>query len=400
MTTMAFRIASQRVGLRISATKNGASVGTVCSRAISFSALTIERTTSDDRFNKKPPNDELKFGVTLSDHMLECDWTASASWGAPRITPTHDLKLSPAASSLHYGLQCFEGMKAYKSSDGSLRLFRPDLNMKRLATSMERLQMHGYSFDGDELLECIKELVRVDERWVPDQEGFSLYLRPTVIATHPFLGLAAPESMLLYCITSPVGPYYKSGFAPVRLTADTDFVRAWPGGTGHVKIGGNYSPTMRAGAIANEHGYDQVLWTFGANDEATEVGSMNFFVFLDSKTPGGRKELVTAPLDDGTILPGVTRQSILDLARSWDEFDVVERFPTMPEIRDAAREGRLIEAFGAGTAAIVSPISCIQYQGEDIDIAATGELTQRFFDELLAIQYGMKEGPEGWSIKI
>ena len=398
---MAFRLtASQRLGLRISETKNGPSVSTICSRTISSSTLTIERTKNDDNFNKKPPNDELKFGVTLSDHMLECEWTASSSWGAPRITPTHDLKLSPAASSLHYGLQCFEGMKAYKSpTDGSLRLFRPDLNMKRLATSMERLQMHGQSFDGNELLACIKELVRVDERWVPDQEGFSLYLRPTVVATHPFLGLAAPESMLLYCITSPVGPYYKTGFAPVRLTADTDFVRAWPGGTGNVKIGGNYSPTMRAGAIANEHGYDQVLWTFGDNDEATEVGSMNFFIFLDSKTPGGRKELITAPLD-GTILPGVTRQSILDLARSWDEFAVVERFVTMSEIRETAREGRLIEAFGAGTAAIVSPISCIQYQGEDIDIAATGELTQRFFDELLAIQYGTKEGPEGWSVKI
>mmetsp|Transcript_23515 Transcript_23515/g.48721 ORF Transcript_23515/g.48721 Transcript_23515/m.48721 type:complete len:395 (+) Transcript_23515:133-1317(+) len=369
-------------------------------RSITSSALTIERTTSDEKFNSKPPNDELKFGVTLSDHQLSIEWHSDTAWSTPQIKPTEDLRLSPAASSLHYGLQCFEGMKAYKSPvDGSLRLFRPDLNMARLQRSMERLQMHGYSFDPEELLECIKELIRVDERWVPDQEGYSLYIRPTVIATHPFLGLAAPESMLLYCITSPVGPYYTSGFAPVRLTADTDFVRAWPGGTGDVKIGGNYAPTMKAGAMANEQGYNQVLWTFGDQDEATEVGAMNFFVLLDSKTPGDRPELVTAPLD-GTILPGVTRQSILDLARSWDEFDVVERFPTMGEIRDAAREGRLIEAFGAGTAAIVSPISCIQYQGKDIDISTTGDLTQRFFDELIAIQYGKKEGPDGWSIKI
>lgn len=372
----------------------------MCRRSITSSALTIERTTSDEKFNSKPPNDELKFGVTLSDHMLGIEWHSSTAWSAPQIKPTEDLRLSPAASSLHYGMQCFEGMKAYKSPvDGSLRLFRPDLNMARLQRSMERLQMHGYSFDPAELLECIKELIRVDERWVPDQEGYSLYIRPTAIATHPFLGLAAPESMLLYCITSPVGPYYTSGFAPVRLTADTDFVRAWPGGTGDVKIGGNYAPTMKAGAMANEQGYNQVLWTFGDSDEATEVGAMNFFVLFDSKTPGGRPELVTAPLD-GTILPGVTRQCILDLARSWDEFNVVERFPTMGEIRDAAKEGRLIEAFGAGTAAIVSPISTIQYQGEDIDIAATGELTQRFFDELIAIQYGKKEGPEGWSVKI
>lgn len=372
----------------------------ICRRSITSSALTIQLTTSDEKFNSKPPNDELKFGVTLSDHQLSIEWHSDTAWSAPQIKPTEDLRLSPAASSLHYGLQCFEGMKAYKSPvDGSLRLFRPDLNMARLQRSMDRLQMHGYSFDPEELLECIKELIRVDKRWVPDQEGYSLYIRPTVIATHPFLGLAAPESMLLYCITSPVGPYYTSGFAPVRLTADTDFVRAWPGGTGDVKIGGNYAPTMKAGAMANEQGYNQVLWTFGDQDEATEVGAMNFFVLLDSKTPGGRPELVTAPLD-GTILPGVTRQSILDLARSWDEFDVVERFPLMGEIRDAAKEGRLIEAFGAGTAAIVSPISCIQYQGKDIDISTTGELTQRFFDELIAIQYGKKEGPDGWSIKI
>ena len=221
----------------------------------------------------------------------------------------------------------------------------------------------------------------------------------TVIATHPFLGLASPESMLLYVITSPVGPYYTSGFAPVRLTADCPYVRAWPGGTGDVKIAGNYAPTMKAGGQANADGYNQVLWLFGENDEVTEVGAMNCFFFVESKTPGGRRELITAPLD-GSILPGVTRQSILDLARIWDEFDVVERFPTMGEIRDAAREGRLIEAFGAGTAAIVTPISCIQYQGEDIDIAATGDLTQRFFDDLMAIQYGKEEGPEGWSVKI
>jgi len=410
MNAMAFRIASQWRGRNIRiGTKHDGGTGSgllnmsiMCarssSRTIASSALTIERTTSDAHFKSKPKNEELKFGVTLSDHMLECEWTASASWGTPRIMPTHDLRLSPAASSLHYGLQCFEGMKAYKSpTDGSLRLFRPDLNMKRLATSMDRLQMHGCSFDGDELLECIKELVRVDERWVPDQEGYSLYIRPTVIATHPYLGLAAPESMLFYCVSSPVGPYYKSGFAPVRLTADTEYVRAWPGGTGAVKIGGNYGSAIKAGAAANAHGYDQVLWTFGDNDEATEVGSMNFFIYII--TPDGRRELVTAPLD-GTILPGVTRQSILDLARSWDEFDVAERFPTMPEIRDAAKEGRLIEAFGAGTAAIVSPISCIQYKSEDIEIPATGELTQRFFNELLAIQYGTKEGPDGWSVKL
>ena len=261
------------------------------------------------------------------------------------------------------GLACFEGMKAYKAiPDDSLRLFRPELNMKRLSGSMERLHMPGFDFDHSELIECIKELVRLDEKWIPSGEGYSLYLRPTCIATHPFLGLAAPEQLLLYVITSPVGPYYKCGFDPVRLTADSHYVRAWPGGTGNCKIAGNYAPTMKAQALANEAGYSQVVWLFGDDDTITEVGAMNIFFFLVNKETQ-RKELVTPPLTRGDILPGVTRQSILELTRSWDEFDVSERFPTMMEIREAAEEGRLIESFGAGTAAVVSPISCIQYKG-------------------------------------
>lgn len=369
-------------------------------RPISSAALTIERTTDPTRFANKPKNEDLQFGVTLSDHMLCIEWDKESSWRQPRIIPTQDLKLNPAASALHYGLECFEGMKAYKAiPDQSLRLFRPEMNMKRLQSSMDRLEMHGYEFDPSELLECIKELIRVDEKWVPYGEGYSLYIRPTVIATNAFLGLAAPESMLLYVITSPVGPYYKSGFNPVRLMADSKFVRAWPGGTGGVKIGGNYGPTMKAAAEANAHGYDQVLWLFGDDDAITEVGSMNVFFFLDNAKTG-RKELITAPLDRGDILPGVTRRSIIELAAAWGEFDVVERYPTMPEIRDAAHEGRLIEAFGAGTAAVVSPISCIRYQGADIEINATGELTQRIWDELTGIQYGKVEGPDGWSVQL
>lgn len=291
-------------------------------------------------------------------------------------------------------------MKAYKSvSDESLRLFRPELNMERLRRSMERLHMPGSDFDQAELLECIKKLVRLDERWIPTGEGYSLYLRPTVIATHKFLGLSAPENLLLYVITSPVGPYYRSGFAPVRLTADTPYVRAWPGGTGNCKLAGNYGPTMKASWIANEAGYSQVLWLFGDDDIITEVGAMNIFFFLVNKETG-RKELVTPPVEGGDlILPGVTRQSIVEIARSFGEFDVSERFPTMPEIREAAEEGRLIESFGAGTAAVVSPISCIQYQGVDIDIPATGDLTKRMWDEITSIQTGEKEGPEGWSVK-
>mmetsp|Transcript_17799 Transcript_17799/g.36238 ORF Transcript_17799/g.36238 Transcript_17799/m.36238 type:complete len:394 (-) Transcript_17799:56-1237(-) len=369
-------------------------------RTISSAALTIEHTTDTERYANKPKNEDLQFGVTLSDHMLMIEWNKTNKWSAPKIVPTRDLKINPAASALHYGLEAFEGMKAYKAiPDESLRLFRPDLNMARLQSSMDRLEMHGSSFDSNELLECIKELVRLDKKWVPYGEGYSLYIRPTVIATHPFLGLAAPDSMLLYVITCPVGPYYKSGFNPVRLTADTEFIRAWPGGTGNVKIGGNYGPTMKAAAEANANGYNQVLWLYGDDDSVTEVGAMNVFFFLENAETG-RRELVTPPLDRGDILPGVTRRSIVELAQSWGEFDVTERFPTMPEIRNAAKEGRLIEAFGAGTAAVVSPISCIRYQGEDIEIEATGALTQRIWDAITGIQYGKIDGPVGWSVEI
>lgn len=327
----------------------------------------------------------------------------NGAWRAPEIVPYGELRISPAASALHYGLECFEGMKAYKSlgdGDDSLRLFRPDCNMARLRSSMDRLTMPGFDFNPEGLIECIAELVRLDRDTIPEGEGYSLYLRPTVISTHPFLGVAPPTELLLYVITCPVGPYYKSGFAPVRLTADTPYVRAWPNGTGNYKVGGNYGPTMKAAAEAAERGYAQVLWVFGENDEITEVGAMNVFFFLQNADTG-RRELVTPPLSRGDILPGVTRRSILELAREWGEFDVVERSITMPEVRDAAKEGRLIEAFGAGTAAVVTPISVIQFQGEDIEISETaGDLTERIFADLTAIQYGKVEGPEGWSVKI
>jgi branched-chain amino acid aminotransferase len=292
-------------------------------------------------------------------------------------------------------------MKAYKSlTDQSIRLFRPDMNMTRLAGSMDRLHMPGADFDHKQLIDCIAELAKVDQRWIPRGQGYSLYLRPTVIATHRVLGLAPPESLLLYCISSAVGPYYKSGFKPIRLTTNSDYVRAWPGGTGSSKVGGNYAPTMKPAAQAAKLGYSQVLWLFGESETINEVGAMNvFFVLVNKDT--NRRELVTAPLTRGDILPGVTRDSILHLARSWgDDLDVSERFATMPEIAQAAKDGRLLEAFGSGTAAVVTPIDAIHYNGIDVQVPATGELTKRIWDELAGIQYGTRSGPLGWSQSI
>ena len=205
-------------------------------------------------------------------------------------------------------------------------------------------------------------------------------------------------SSYLQVITSPVGPYYASGFDPIRLTADTPYVRAWPGGSGSSKVGGNYGPTMKPGADAMAKGYSQILWVFGEDEHITEVGAMNVFFFIEKED--GKKELVTPPLSRGDILPGVTRQSIIELCKEWGEFEVSERGITMPEIEEIASKGHLLEAFGAGTAAVVTPISHIQYKGEDIEIPATGALTMRIFHGIMDIQYGKVDGPEGWSVKI
>lgn len=365
--------------------------------AFDISNLRIDR-VPESRLPSCPPKEELAFGKTFTDHMLSVNYS-EGEWSAPRIGPYGDLRISPASSGLHYGLQCFEGLKAYRDHfhPDTVRMFRPDCNMERMSNSMARLAMPA--FPQDQFLRCIEELVSLDSPWIPTGEGYSLYIRPTAVSTQPFLGVAASTEVLLYCILSPVGPYYKNGFSPVRLTADEETVRAWPGGTGNNKVGGNYGPTMVPQARANAAGYDQVLWIFGPDGAVTEAGAMNvFFVVTDRET--GRRELITPPLDRGDILPGVTRRSILDLCRSWGEIDVTERSPTMAELAVAADEGRLVEAFGTGTAAVVSPISCVRYGGKDIDIPATGEVTQWVWDRITSIQYGKEEGPPGWSYTI
>jgi branched-chain amino acid aminotransferase len=315
------------------------------------------------------------------------------------------------------GIQCFEGMKAYKPllpEDpnavppllNEIRLFRPLKNMERLASSMQRLSMPGFDFDPQELIQCIATLVRLEEAYIPTATtpGYALYIRPTVIATHPFLGLCPPEHLLLYVLCSPVGPYYKSsGFAPVRLLASSEAqIRAWPGGTGGYKIGGNYAPTMWAQQQAVQQGCGQVLWLL--QDEITEVGAMNVFFVLQPADGASRLELVTPPLSRGDILPGVTRDSVLTLARTrWSgDVTVAERNITMTEVVEAIRTQRLREAFGTGTAAVVTPIASIQYQGTEYSIPTGIEqsLTQRVWDAITGIQYGSIAGPEGWSVLV
>lgn len=346
------------------------------------------------------PSDELVFGKTFTDHMLTIEWTMDKGWDAPVIKPYGPITLDPASCVLHYAFELFEGLKAYRTEEGKVVLFRAEKNMERMNKSAARICLPG--FDSEELIKLIGKLIEEDKHLVPKGQGYSLYIRPTMLGTTDGLGVGYPDKALLYVITSPVGPYYKTGFKAVRLLA-TDFAtRAWPGGVGDKKLGANYAPCVLPQLQAAEKGYQQNLWLFGSEKYITEVGTMNvFFVFKDPKT--GKKELVTAPLD-GTILEGVTRDSILTLSKERldpKEWEINERYYTIYEVAERSKKGELVEAFGSGTAVVVSPIKEIGWQGEDIQVPLlpgeqSGELTKTVASWISAIQYG-KEQHDNWS---
>ena len=366
------------------------------SQGLDASKLVFTKTTTP---KQKLPNDELVFGKTFTDHMLEVEWTQADGWGVPKISPYHKLSLDPSTVVFHYAFELFEGMKAYRDNNNNIRTFRADKNMERMNKSAERICLP--TFDGEELMKLIDKLLLADADFVPQGAGYSLYLRPTMIGTTESLGVATPDKALIFVIASPVGPYYSSGFKPVSLEATDYAVRAWPGGVGNRKLGANYAPCILPQLDAAKRGYHQNLWLFGEEGYITEVGTMNaFFVFKDSKT--GIKELVTAPLD-GTILEGVTRDSILELCRerlSKDQWVVNERKFTISEVKERAEKGELVEAFGAGTAAVVSPIKTIGWNGQDIDVPIvagnSGELTAQVAEWIRKIQYGEEEYKD-WS---
>lgn len=372
------------------------------SQHIDSHSLTIQSTKTP---KPKPDYDSLKFGHIFSDHMLDLDWDKNSGWHTPKIIPYANISLSPAASGLHYGLQCFEGMKAYKDNNNNIRLFRPLENVKRLDSSMKRLGMPCLSsLDKESLIECLKKLLRQDAEWVPDRDGFSMYLRPTVVGTSPYLGVQAAEHVKLFVIMSPVGPYFRSGFSPIKLFADTENIRAWPGGVGNVKIGGNYGSTILPSRDAMEkHGCSQVLWLYGSDHFVTEVGSMNIFFVL--RIPNSDDcELVTAPLTNGDILPGVTRSSILDLVREEQQqlrhlrLKASERWISMKELQQAEKEGRLLESFGAGTAAVVCPVKSILYGDSEIKcVNELGPVTKTIHKVVTDIQYG-RQTYKDWSV--
>jgi branched-chain amino acid aminotransferase len=342
--------------------------------------------------------------------MLSIEWTTQTGWLPPRITPYQNLSLDPATCVFHYGFEAFEGMKAYRDKNGDIRLFRPNKNMERMNRSAARIALP--TFDGEAMIRLIAQFVKLDERFIPKERGYSLYIRPTIIGTQRTLGVGPPGSALFYVIASPVGPYYPTGFKAISLEATTYAVRAWPGGVGNSKIGANYAPCIVPQMQAATRGFHQNLWLFEAIDPKTgekvdyltEVGTMNLFVALKHKN--GQKELLTAPLD-GTILEGVTRDSVLTLARERLEpqgWAVNERKCTMQELAAAAGEGRLLEVFGAGTAAVVSPIRAISWRDRMIDCGLpaneeAGPIAMQMKNWIEGIQYGDEEG-NPWSVVI
>ncbi|KAG7498056.1 branched-chain-amino-acid aminotransferase, cytosolic [Solea senegalensis] len=334
----------------------------------------------------KPDRGSFGFGTVFTDHMLTIEWSETEGWQAPLIKPFGDLSLHPACSSLHYGIQLFEGLKAYRGDGDRLRLFRPMLNMNRMAAAAKRACLPA--FDQSELLECIRRLIEIDQDWVPRSDSASLYIRPTLISTEPTLGVKKPSRALLYVILSQVGSYFDNEAEAISLWADPKYTRAWKGGTGDCKMGGNYGSALFAQYEAVDYGCQQVLWLYGEDHQITEAGTMN--IFLHWINEDGEEELATPPLD-GLILPGITRQSILELTRKWDEFKVTERFLTMGQLCSALKQQQVKEIFGSGTACVICPIGHVTYQGKSLKIPCQGEnstLTSRIAKELTDIQYG------------
>lgn len=375
---------------------------------------------SPDELRPKPSVDKLLFGHAFTDHMFRVDWDSENGWLTPIIAKVHNLDLHPGAKVLHYALEAFEGAKAFRGIDNKIRFFRLEQNIKRLQHSTMRLSLP--KFNEYELMKCIHKLVDLDQDWIPkpangQQQLTSLYVRPTILGVEPSLGVASSKNAILYVLLSPVGPYFKTGFKPISLYADPDFVRAWPGGAGNTKLGSNYAPTIMVQKEAESLGLQQVLWLYGDDAKLTEVGTMNVFMTYKnpSTTSSGKIHLVTPPLTDGLILPGITRSSILELARQWDDIVVEERYPTIAEIEQLISENRLIEMFGAGTACVVCPISSIKLKsGKKLDIpyfdiTKTGKdstitdedkfiLTKRILKAITDIQYG--KIPHPWAVEL
>lgn len=352
--------------------------------------IKIQKTTTP---KAKPDENRLGFGNYYTDHMFVMDYTEGQGWHSPRIEPYHALSLDPAAMVFHYAQESFEGLKAYRTKEGKVQLFRPEKNGERLQSTHERLCIP--TIPVEDFVQAVKTLVEVDRDWVPSAEGASLYLRPFTIATEAHLGVKPSDSYQFLVIASPSGAYYEEGLNPVKIYVEDEYVRATPGGTGFIKCGGNYAASLAGQMKAHEMGYSQVLWLDGIERKyVEEVGSMNCFFKIDGV-------IRTAPCV-GTVLPGITRMSCIELLRDWGYTVDCETRLSIEEVMQAARTGHLEEVFGTGTAAVVSPVGQLYYEGETAVIGGgkIGEVTQRLYDTLTGIQWGTLADEKGWVVPV
>ncbi|MGP8153067.1 MAG: branched-chain amino acid aminotransferase [Smithella sp.] len=343
---------------------------------------------------KIKPADEanLGFGKIFTDHFFNIKYKDGKGWYDPVIEPYRKLELDPTAMCLHYGQEIFEGLKAYRGQDGSIYLFRPEENIRRMNSSAERLCMPV--IDENLFMEAMKTLVILEKDWIPHGIGTSMYIRPTMIATEAALGVHPASEYLFFIVVGPVGAYYPQGFSPTKMYVSEEYSRAVRGGIGHVKAAGNYAASLYASRIATNMGYTQVLWLDSAEKKyVEEVGTSNIFFLIG-------EELITPPLA-GSILPGVTRNSVITLAKHLGT-KVTERPISINEVISTLQNGSLKEAFASGTAAVVSPVGQIHFRGKEylINGGNTGVLAEELYDEIMKIQYGLKDDPFGWRIKI
>lgn len=350
-----------------------------------MSKIIVEKRTV---LKEKPDFKKMEFGKHFTDHMFIMNYTEGKGWHDPRIVPYGPIELDPSAMVFHYGQEVFEGLKAFRRGDQEVVMFRPDNNFARLNVSNERLSIP--QVDPVLLGEAVKQLVALEQDWVPSEEGTSLYIRPFIFATEACLGVRASHTYNLMVILSPVGAYYEEGIHPVKIYVEDEYVRAVRGGTGFAKTAGNYASSIKAQEVAKQRGYSQVLWLDGLEKKyVEEVGSMNVFFKV-----GG--EVIT-PEINGSILEGITRDSVIQLLKSWN-IPVSERKVSIDELYEAYQKGLLEEAFGTGTAAVISPIGELKWQDHEMIInnGVVGELSQRVYDTITGIQSGTVEDTFGW----
>nr|WP_294492540.1 branched-chain amino acid aminotransferase [uncultured Anaerosporobacter sp.] len=352
--------------------------------------IRYEKTTAPKELPKE--DNPLKFGTIFTDHMFIMNYETGKGWHDARIVPYAPLSLDPSAMVFHYGQEMFEGLKAYKTEDGRTLLFRPDMNIERANNTNRRICIP--EIPEEDFLDAIKAVVKTDEAWIPTKPGTSLYIRPFVIATDPFLGVRPSDTYMFIIILSPVGAYYPEGLNPVKIWIEDEYVRAVKGGVGEAKTGANYVASLAAQVKAHDDGYSQVLWLDGVERKyIEEVGAMNIFFKINGT--------VVTPKLNGSILPGVTRNSVIELCKTWG-VPVEERKISVDELYEASNNGSLEEVFGTGTAAVISPVGHLRFEDHVMQVSdgGIGELSQRIYDTITGIQLGDIEDTFNWTVEV